>query len=167
MDVRSNIIHLGISFAIILICCYFNCSVGIPTVLLFQKIEFICACCGCCCGMLSMQKSLPKPVDFWATNYYAAVNTESCTGCGKCVERCQVNAVRIDEKAEISIINLARCIGCGNCIASCPSGALSLNKKEKETIPPQDMERLYKTIADNKPGTLGKIKLITRMVLKK
>ena len=131
-----------------------------------QKIEFICACCGCCCGMLSMQKMIPKPVDFWATNYYAAVNTEVCTGCGTCVERCQVNAVKIDEKAGKSRINLDRCIGCGNCVASCSSGALTLVKKEKETIPPGDMESLYKTIADNKLGTLGKIKLMGRIVLK-
>jgi ferredoxin len=132
-----------------------------------QKVEFVCACCGCCCGMLGLQKKLPKPVDFWATNYYAVVNTESCTGCGTCVERCQVNAARIDEKAGVSRINLDRCIGCGNCVTSCPSEALSLIRKDKETVPPEDLESLYKTNAENKPGTLGKIKLISRMVLKK
>jgi electron transport complex protein RnfB len=132
-----------------------------------QKVEFICACCGCCCGMLGMQKTLPKPVDFWATNYYAAVDPENCTGCRTCVERCQVNAVRIDEKAGVAKINLDRCIGCGNCVATCPSGALSLVKKKKETIPPQDMESLYKTIAESKPGALGKIKLMGRIALKR
>jgi len=132
-----------------------------------QKVEFICACCGCCCGMLSLQKMLPKPVDFWATNFYATVNTESCSGCGTCVERCQVNAASLDEKAGVSRINLDRCIGCGNCVTSCPTGALSLTKKEKQTVPPEDLESLYKTIGDNKPGTLGKIKLMTRLVLKK
>jgi electron transport complex protein RnfB len=132
-----------------------------------QKVEFICACCGCCCGMLSLQKMLPKPVDFWATNFYATVHTESCSGCGTCVERCQVNAARLDEKAGVSRINLDRCIGCGNCVTSCPTGALSLTKKVKQTVPPEDSESLYKTIGENKPGTLGKIKLITRLVLKK
>jgi Na+-translocating ferredoxin:NAD+ oxidoreductase subunit B len=132
-----------------------------------QKIEFVCSCCGCCCGMLNMQKMLPKPVDFWATNYYASVSTEVCTGCGTCVERCQVNAVKIDEKAGVSLINLDRCIGCGNCVATCPSGALSLVKKEKETVPPAEVEDLLKINAENKPGTLGKIKLISRMALKR
>ncbi|MBS1213380.1 MAG: 4Fe-4S ferredoxin iron-sulfur binding domain protein, partial [Proteobacteria bacterium] len=132
-----------------------------------QKVEFLCACCGCCCGMLSLQKMLPKPVDFWATNFYATVNTENCSGCGTCVERCLVKAAIFDEKAEVSSINLDRCIGCGNCVTSCPSGALGLTKKEKQTVPPEDSERLYKTIGENKLGTLGKIKLITRLVLKK
>ena len=117
--------------------------------------------------MLSLQKMLPKPVDFWATNFYATVNTENCSGCGTCVERCLVKAAILDEKAEVSSINLDRCIGCGNCVTSCPSGALGLTKKEKQTVPPEDSERLYKTIGENKLGTLGKIKLITRLVLKK
>ncbi len=132
-----------------------------------QKVEFVCACCGCCCGMLGIQKMLPKPVDFWATNHYAVVNAESCSGCGTCVDRCQVNAVRIDEKIGISRINLDRCIGCGNCVVSCPSEALSLIKKEKQITPPTNAENLYKIIAENKPGTLSKIRVLARLVLKK
>src|SRR4030042_2293334 len=27
----------------------------------YQKIDFVCACCGCCCGVLRIQKGLPKP----------------------------------------------------------------------------------------------------------
>ncbi|HSA94721.1 MAG TPA: 4Fe-4S binding protein, partial [Acidobacteriota bacterium] len=132
-----------------------------------QKVEFICACCGCCCGMLGMQKFLPKPVDFWATNFQAAVDADACTGCGACVARCQVNAVRLDEKAGISRINLDRCIGCGLCVTTCPSGALELVKKETQTVPPEDPESLYRTIAEHRPGTWGKIKLVGRLVLGK
>jgi electron transport complex protein RnfB len=131
-----------------------------------QKIEFICACCGCCCGILSMQKKLPKPVDFWSSNYYAVVNEESCSGCGDCVQRCQVDAAKIDEKTGICNINL-RCIGCGNCVVSCPMEAISLIKKEKQVAPPKDSEELYKIIGENKPGTFGKIGLITKLMLKK
>jgi NAD-dependent dihydropyrimidine dehydrogenase PreA subunit len=132
-----------------------------------KKVEFICACCGCCCGMLRMQKNLPKPLDFWATNYYAAIDAERCNGCGVCVERCQVNAAGLDGNTGLAVINLDRCIGCGNCVAACPSEAVNLVKKEKETVPPDDALSLYKTLAENKLGTLGKMKLIGRMVLKK
>jgi uncharacterized Fe-S center protein len=132
-----------------------------------QKVDFVCACCGCCCGMLRMQKMLPKPVDFWATNYYASVDAETCTGCGTCVDRCQVNAVNIDGKLGVSSIDLNRCIGCGNCVVTCPTGAMSLLKKEKEIVPPQDSESLYDVIMANKKGTLGKIKLAAKLMLKK
>ena len=71
-------------------------------------------------------------VDFWSTNYYASVSAKRCSGCGTCVERCQVNAVSIDDGLGVSSVNLGRCIGCGNCVVYCPSEAMSLLKKEKE-----------------------------------
>jgi electron transport complex protein RnfB len=132
-----------------------------------QKVEFICACCGCCCGMLGVHKVLPKPVDFWSTDYYASVDPESCTGCGTCVERCQVNAVGIDGHLGVSTVNLDRCIGCGNCLSSCPSEAISLFRKEREVTPPENSEDLYDIIMANKKGTLGKIRLAARIILKK
>lgn len=132
-----------------------------------RKVDFVCACCGCCCGMLRVHKMLPKPVDFWATNYYASVNAETCSGCGTCVERCQVNAVTVDDRAVASFVNLNRCIGCGNCVVTCPTGAMSLLKKEKEIVPPQDLEGLYDVIKANKKGTLGRIKLAMKLMLNK
>lgn len=132
-----------------------------------QKVDFVCSCCGCCCGMLRVQKMLPKPVDFWATNYYAAVNAKACSGCGTCVERCQVDAVTVDDRESTAFVNLNRCIGCGNCIVTCPTGAMNLLKKEKQIMPPQDTEKLYDIIMANKKGTLGKMKLAAKLILKK
>ena len=132
-----------------------------------KKVDFVCACCGCCCGMLSIQKRLPKPVDFWATNYYASVDAGACTGCETCVDRCQVNAVTIDDRLDVSLVNLDRCIGCGNCITTCPAGAMTLIKKDSEVVPPEDSEDLYETIMANKKGKLGKLKLAARHTLKK
>jgi ferredoxin len=132
-----------------------------------QKVDFVCACCGCCCGMLRVQKMLYRPVDYWSTNYYASVTAENCSGCGTCVERCQVNAVSIDDGLGVSSVNLDRCIGCGNCVVSCPSEAMSLLKKEKEMVPPASSEALYDIIMANKKGKLGKIKLAATLMLKK
>jgi Na+-translocating ferredoxin:NAD+ oxidoreductase subunit B len=131
-----------------------------------RKVDFICACCGCCCGMLHMQKALPKPVDFWATNFYVSVNTEACSGCGTCVERCQVEALTVDDRTNVSSVNRDRCIGCGNCVVTCPTGAMSLVKKENEIVPPRDNEDLYDVIMANKKGTLGKIGLAAKLMLK-
>jgi ferredoxin len=132
-----------------------------------QEVEFVCACCGCCCGLLSVHKMLPKPVDFWAANHYASVNSDLCTACGTCVDRCQVNAIKIDEHLHTSIINLDRCIGCGNCVITCPSEAIRLIKKDKEIVPPEDTENLYDIIMANKKGLFGKMKLAARIMLKR
>jgi len=121
----------------------------------YQKVDFVCACCGCCCGILRIQKSIPKPAAFWASNFYASVDTEKCSSCETCVERCQVNAVKIDEKTSYATINLDRCIGCGNCVVSCPSEALSLVKKEIEKVPPANLESLYKIMVENRAVAPG------------
>jgi len=132
-----------------------------------QKADFICACCGCCCGMLGLQKRLPRPVDFWAANYYAAVSSGACTGCGVCVGRCQVEAVTIDEGGNTAVIDPGRCIGCGNCIVTCPAEAMSLVRKESETVPPADTEALLDDIMAHKKGTIGRMMLVAKLMLKR
>lgn len=119
-----------------------------------QKAEFICSCCGCCCGLLSMQKNSPKPVDFWAANFYAVVDTEACDGCGNCEKRCQVDAATVAEEEEKAAVNLDRCIGCGLCVPTCPKDAIHLEKKPLETKPPRDREELLEIIKENKKGKL-------------
>jgi hypothetical protein len=41
-----------------------------------QKPDFICSCCGCCCGILRLHKAIPNPVGIWATNFHARVNAD-------------------------------------------------------------------------------------------
>ena len=130
-----------------------------------ETAEFICSCCGCCCGMLGMHKSLPKPVDFWASNFYAVVDTDSCDGCGNCEKRCQVGAASVSEKKQQSFIDLNRCIGCGVCIPTCPQRALFLKKKSTEVRPPKTREDLYDIIMSHKKGRLGKLKVTGKLVI--
>lgn len=130
-----------------------------------KKAEFICSCCGCCCGMLRMMNHLPKPVNFWASNFYAVVDIDACNGCGNCEKRCQVAAAKLSGKEHSISIDLNRCIGCGLCVPSCPENAISLHKKPDEVIPPATRENLYDIIMTNKKGALGKLKLIGKLLL--
>lgn len=115
-----------------------------------RQAEFVCSCCGCCCGMLGLQKRLPNPVDFWASNYYASVDAAACSGCGACVKRCQVNAVTLPDAAGAAQVNEKRCIGCGLCVPTCPKKAMTLKKKQQENVPPRDEGELYDTIRANR-----------------
>jgi electron transport complex protein RnfB len=115
-----------------------------------RQPEFICSCCGCCCGMLSFQKFLPHPSDFWSSNYYAEIATDACSQCGTCVTRCQVGAVSLTGPSGEAKISLSRCIGCGLCVPTCPSEAIRLKKKDTETAPPADEEALYDEVMANK-----------------
>jgi Pyruvate/2-oxoacid:ferredoxin oxidoreductase delta subunit len=130
-----------------------------------EKAEFICSCCGCCCGMLSIQKSLPKPLDFWATNFQAVVDRQTCDGCGACEKRCQIGAVRVSEKNQPAKVNLDRCLGCGVCVPNCPTQSITLVKKPAEVRPPQTWEDLHEIQMAAKKGHLGKLGLTGKLIV--
>jgi NAD-dependent dihydropyrimidine dehydrogenase PreA subunit len=111
-----------------------------------------------------MHKALPKPLDYWATNYIAFVDNDTCEGCGKCEKRCQVDAVKVHEKGKSAAVNLERCIGCGICVSVCPTGSISLSKKSKEKSPPQTREELWDIIAENKKGKIGKMMVTGKLI---
>jgi ferredoxin len=131
-----------------------------------RQPEFVCSCCGCCCGMLSYQKFLPHPVDFWSSNYYAEVAAGACAQCGTCVSRCQVGAVSLTGPSGEAKINLSRCIGCGLCVPTCPSGAVRLNKKDPETVPPASEEDLNDEIMKNRKNGPEQLKMLVKVALK-
>ena len=98
------------------------------------------------------------------SRFQVKLNEELCTSCGTCESRCQFQAISVEE---IASIDHNRCFGCGNCVTSCPSNAISLLKKEKENTPPEVLEDLYDIIVENKKGVLDKVKLATRLILKR
>jgi carbon-monoxide dehydrogenase iron sulfur subunit len=53
-----------------------------------------------------------------------SVDQSKCLGCGRCVDACQFNAVKLDIKREVAV----KCDLCGGdpqCVAVCPTGALA------------------------------------------
>lgn len=114
---------------------------------------FVCCCCGCCCGVLTTAKKLPRPADFFQTDFVAQVDPGTCQVCGTCETRCQMDAITSgDEPPKVAA---ERCIGCGLCVTTCPSGAVRLHKKEGRKPPPKDMGALYSTIFQERYGRLG------------
>ncbi len=109
----------------------------VPQPFVSQDAGGMCNCCGDCCGILRSIKLHPKPAEKVLSNYYAAVDADACSACGTCVERCQMEAVKI-EGEDTARIDRDRCIGCGLCVTTCPSEAMALRQKpesEKRTPP--------------------------------
>jgi Pyruvate/2-oxoacid:ferredoxin oxidoreductase delta subunit len=130
-----------------------------------EKAEFICSCCGCCCGMLRTHQNLPKPLDFWASNFYAKVDRDTCEGCGACEKRCQVGAVSVSEKKQLAVVNFDRCLGCGVCVPSCPTQSITLMKKPAEVRPPLTREDLHEILMAGRKGRLGKLRLTGKLII--
>ena len=113
-----------------------------------QKPTNICMCCGCCCQILKNLNDMEQPAKAVSTNYYAEVDPEQCTACEVCVDRCQMNAITVEE---VAVIDLDRCIGCGLCVPTCDFDAMSLKKKEGEAIvPPRNVVETYMNIAQER-----------------
>ena len=110
----------------------------------------ICMCCGCCCGVLKNLKTMDKPARVIHTNYYAQVDEEACIGCEACVERCQMDAITVDDVARV---DLDRCIGCGLCVTDCPTEAMLAQAKIRRTAttyPPKNVFETYMNIAQER-----------------
>jgi ferredoxin len=99
-----------------------------------QKIEAICCCCSCCCPTLRFAKMTPRPADAVTSYYEAKLDSEECTACGLCADRCQMDA--IEEIDDVWGIVDGRCIGCGLCVAECPTEAISMVAKPGTEPPP-------------------------------
>lgn len=115
----------------------------VPQPFVSQDAGGMCNCCGDCCGILRSIKMHSKPAEQVLTNYYAVVDSDACSACETCVDRCQMEAIKIGD-SDTAAVDRDRCIGCGLCVTTCPSEALALQSKpESERVEPPATGREY------------------------
>jgi ferredoxin len=104
-----------------------------------KGINYICNCCGCCCGILRGITEFGIEKSVAAANYYSVIDPEKCKACGTCIKRCQMHAITANND-EISSVNRDKCIGCGLCVTGCPANVarLELKPAEERIEPPAD-----------------------------
>jgi formate hydrogenlyase subunit 6/NADH:ubiquinone oxidoreductase subunit I len=98
-----------------------------------QNPAGMCNCCGDCCGVLGSLRKHAKPAEMVFSNHQAQLDRDQCTGCGLCLERCQMDAVTMSDDG-LASLNQDRCIGCGLCVTTCPSEALTLVAKTGDQL---------------------------------
>ena len=129
-----------------------------------KEVLFMCCCCGCCCQVLKLYKRHPKPVSLVSTPFVAAHNAVTCSSCGICVERCQMEALQME--ADIITQNPDRCIGCGLCVSTCPTDSIRLVRKpdsEQPEVPQDIVENLIQLgKARGKITTPGLMKMMVK-----
>jgi len=88
-----------------------------------HNYRLLCHCCKCHCAIIYGANKSPVPSQAVTARYLISIDDDACTGCESCLERCEMEALKMvggkltrDEK---------RCIGCGLCMYVCPTDALS------------------------------------------
>ena len=95
-----------------------------------KGLLFVCNCCSCACGAVRAATVHGYTNAIVPSRYRAVLDPETCIGCGNCIDKCQFNALTLDDKA---IIDPVKCYGCGNCATNCPENAI----KMEEIRPPE------------------------------
>ncbi len=90
-----------------------------------KHLSNICNCCPCCCvSMKGITKKGYNKHKYMNALFESEINSELCTGCKLCLERCPVGAIKVEDFAQV---DKNKCLGCGVCAISCPNEAISLH----------------------------------------
>lgn len=109
-----------------------------------EGIKHTCNCCGCCCWSVGTirRKRIPRDV-LMATYFIRETDYDKCIGCGKCMEICPVQVIKME--GDYPVVDKEWCIGCGVCAIPCPSSAVRLVRKT-DALPPKDFKELHEQI---------------------
>ena len=107
-----------------------------------RSVSFICNCCGCCCEALIGIKRFGSVFPIH-TNFLPRVDESMCSGCGKCVDVCPVEAMSIvsandphQPKKREARLDEEICLGCGMCVRTCANRSIALSPHPERIITP-------------------------------
>jgi len=124
-----------------------------------KDVDTICNCCQCCCVFFESYHVLKHEKSHDFSNYRLRIHSETCKACGLCVQRCPVQALRIedsrlaknDQGKAATLINSDQCLGCGVCVYKCPTQSLFLEPRGEIQEPPKDArEWITRLVMDQK-----------------
>ncbi len=87
-----------------------------------------------------------------------SISKEKCTGCGKCVQWCQVKAISL--KGKKAFIDSSICVGCAECIVVCPERAPRIEWNWSGSLVQEKMVEYAAGVARTKKRGIGYVNFI-------
>ena len=129
-----------------------------------EGVDTICNCCRCCCLWFEAFYKLKHTMSISPSNYRVRTSPDICIGCGLCVKRCPMGAIRLEDSPEaknrisivvvegkegkkelknkqgkVAVVNPDLCVGCGVCAYKCSTQSLVLEHRDVIEDPPENM----------------------------
>jgi len=112
-----------------------------------KSLIAMCNCCSTCCLIFSSmgRHDIPSSKVFAKSRYEARIDQDLCTGCQKCIDNCNFDAIDM-----ISVLGTKKlkaraepekCFGCGCCFMVCEDGAISMECVRPESHVPDTLEK--------------------------
>jgi ferredoxin len=108
-----------------------------------ERVSFICNCCGCCCEAMTASRRFAHMAPIHTSNFLPEIDLADCTGCGKCVQACPVEALSLvsandpaKPKKKAARLDPDVCLGCGVCSRACDQDSLVMLPRAARVITP-------------------------------
>jgi len=108
-----------------------------------EEVNFICNCCGCCCEAMIAARRFANLNPVHTTNFLPELVQKDCSGCGKCVNICPVEAIVLSSANDPmkptrkqAILIEEHCLGCGLCAKICPKECIVMKSRSQRVITP-------------------------------
>jgi len=97
-----------------------------------RKMYVLCNCDNKACVPMYIKCRYDIPMVRSSGFICKATDTEKCTGCGKCAERCLFSAIRMEDGKPV--LDESKCMGCGLCVTTCKSKIRKMERHPAEAF---------------------------------